>query len=68
MDERVRERERERERERGGNGWRNLPVEKTGKETCVIQKKMFTFQVTRLHERHLPEHRLQRVSHLPHIT
>lgn len=29
---------------------------------------MFTFQVARLHERHLPEHRLQGVSRLPHTA
>lgn len=29
---------------------------------------MFTFQVTRLHERHLPEYRFQGVSHLPHTV
>lgn len=37
-----------------------------GRKARAIQERIFTFQATRLHERHLPEHRLQGVSRLSH--
>ena len=41
-----REKERKGEEERGGRVGGELPVERTRKERHVIQKRMFTFQVS----------------------
>jgi len=45
-------------------------MEKKGPDEWMRDRRenVLVFQATRLHERHLPEHRLQGVPHLPHTV